>query len=119
VTPPAIRFGLLSLALAVILAVGIWQLGVDPLLSWLISVTVITFLAYGYDKASAGSQRVRIPEVVLLALAFAGGTLGAFAGMQVFHHKTRKSSFRLKFWLVAAVQVGLIAVYFVMIRQAI
>ena len=115
-TKPAIRFGLVSFGLAALLAAGIWWVGLDPLLAWLLSITLITFLAYGYDKAIAGSRQVRVPEGVLLALALAGGTLGALAGMQIFHHKTRKSSFRLRFWLIAAVQVTLIALYIVAIN---
>ena len=117
-SPTAIRFGLVFFALAAILAVGIWWLGLDPLLSWLLSAMLITFLAYGYDKAIAGSRRVRVPEGVLLALALAGGTLGSLAGMQVFRHKTRKTSFRMKFWLIAAVQVALLALSFLVIRPA-
>jgi uncharacterized membrane protein YsdA (DUF1294 family) len=119
VSPPAIRFGLVGLAMAAILAAGIWWVGLDPLLSWLLSVTLITFLAYGYDKAIAGTQSVRVPEGVLLALALAGGTLGALVGMQVFRHKTRKTSFRLRFWLIAAAQVALVILYFVFIRPAV
>ena len=111
-TKPALRFGLVSFGLVVVLTAGIWWIGLDPLLAWLLSITLITFLAYGYDKAIAGSRQVRVPEGVLLALALAGGTLGALAGMQIFRHKTRKTSFRLRFWLIAAAQVTLIALYF-------
>ena len=118
-TLPAIRFGLVSFALAAMLAAGIWWVGVDPLLAWILSATLVTFMTYGYDKAIAGSRYMRVPEGVLLALALAGGTLGALAGMQIFHHKTRKTSFRLKLWMVAAVQVALVAVYFVVIRPSI
>ena len=113
VTKPALRFGLVSFGLVALLAAGMWWVGLDPLLAWLLSITLITFLAYGYDKAIAGSRQVRVPEGVLLALALAGGTLGALAGMQVFRHKTRKTSFRLRLWLIAAAQVALIALYFV------
>jgi uncharacterized membrane protein YsdA (DUF1294 family) len=118
-SPPAIQFGLVSFSLAASLAAGIWWVGLDPLLSWLLSVTLITFLAYGYDKAIAGTRSVRVPEGVLLALALAGGTLGTLAGMQIFRHKTRKTSFRLRFWLIAATQVVLIVLYFVVIRPTI
>ena len=117
-SPPAIRFDLVAFALATILAAGIWWVGLDPLLSWLLSITLITFLAYGYDKAIAGTRSVRVPEGVLLALALAGGTIGALAGMQIFRHKTRKTIFRLRFWLIAAAQVALIVLYFIVIRPA-
>ena len=90
--------------------------GVDPVLSWLVAITVVTFLTYGYDKLIAGSGQTRVPEKVLLALAFIGGTLGALAGMWLFRHKTAKESFRLKFWLVVAAQIVVLVVYFVWIK---
>ena len=61
-------------------------------------------------------DRGRVPERVLLALSFAGGTAGALVGMKVFHHKTAKSSFRMKFWGVTAAQVVLLTVYLIWIR---
>ena len=39
---------------------------------WLLSITVITLLAYGYDKAVSSTRATRIPERVLLTLAFTG-----------------------------------------------
>lgn len=88
----------------------------DPLFSWLIAVTVATFLVYGYDKAIAGKDWTRVPERNLLALALAGGTLGALAGMRLFRHKTIKKSFRLKFWAVVCVQVIGVALYVYYLR---
>lgn len=42
----------------------------DWMQSWLAAVTVITFLTYGYDKLIAGTSATRVPEKVLLTLAF-------------------------------------------------
>jgi uncharacterized membrane protein YsdA (DUF1294 family) len=103
----------LAIAAAVVLALG---LHLDPLLSWLIGINVITFLAYGYDKWIAGSRRTRVPERTLLLLAFTGGTAGALLGMSFFHHKTIKTSFRRKFWLVVGVQIAVVVAYLVWIR---
>ncbi len=47
----------------------------------------------GLDKYRAQTRQWRIPERVLLGLAWLGGAFGALLGMQVFHHKTRKSHF--------------------------
>jgi uncharacterized membrane protein YsdA (DUF1294 family) len=106
---PVLRYGLAAFGLAILLAVVIWWSldRLDIVLSWLIAITLVTFLAYGYDKAIAGSGRTRVPERVLLLLAFAGGTIGALAGMWLFHHKTAKGSFQFLFWLVVAVQMKL------------
>lgn len=86
-----------------------WLPVLDWLQAWLLAVTAVTFVSYGYDKLVAGSGRTRVPERVLLTLAFAGGTLGALAGMRLFHHKTSKESFLERFWVVVAVQILLIA----------
>jgi len=98
----------LAFAAAIALALG---LNLDALLSWLISINVVTFGAYGYDKSIAGSKRTRVPERALLLLALAGGTIGAWLGMTVFHHKTAKTEFKLKFWLIVLVQIALIVAY--------
>jgi len=83
----------------------------DVVVSYLVAVNVITMLTYLYDKLIAGSSWSRIPERLLLVLAFAGGSVGALVGMQLFRHKTSKSSFRVRFWFVVVVQVALVAAY--------
>lgn len=77
------------------------------LLLYLAGINLIAIGAYGVDKYKAKRNRWRIPEHTLLALAFVGGGLGAALGMKLFHHKTRKTKFRvgvpiaLLLWLVA------------------
>jgi len=117
---PALRFGPIAFAAALALAAAIVVFGLigDPIAAWLIAITLVTFLAYGYDKLIAGSSWTRVPESVLLALALAGGSLGALAGMQLFRHKTAKLAFRSKFWLVVVVQVAVLAVYYWIILPA-
>jgi len=110
---PTLSYGILTFGLSIILTLILWgSLKADIVLTWLIAITMITFFAYGYDKAIAGSKFTRVPENVLLALTLLGGTLGAILGMQVFHHKTSKESFRAKFWIVLLIQVGLVILYF-------
>ena len=78
------------------------------LMTWLVSINIVAFAYYGYDKVQARSQGRRIPEVILHGLGFLGGSLGAYLGMRVFRHKTVKSSFRIIFWTIAILQVMLI-----------
>ena len=59
--------------------------------------------------AAEGSTSRRVPEAVLHGLAFAGGSLGADGGMQLFRPKTTKSSFRIFFWFIVVMQLLLIA----------
>jgi len=88
----------------------------DWVQSWLLAVTAITFLTYGYDKLIAGTGATRVPEKALLTLAFTGGTVGALLGMQLFHHKTSKESFLERFWLVVAVQIVAVAGWYLFLR---
>lgn len=111
---PTYWFSLISFVLAFAGTAGLWYYVpvLDLLIAWIIAVSVITFLTYGYDKFTAVRNWTRVPERVLLGLAFTGGTPGAILGMRLFHHKTAKGRFRLKFWLVVIVQILLIAGYY-------
>lgn len=115
---PWLVYGLLTFGLALALAAALYWFveKLDPLLSWVLAVSLIAFLTYGYDKALSKTKRTRVPESVLLALVFVGGTLGAVAGMAVFRHKTSKGSFQFKLLIVVAVQVALIAMYYGMVK---
>lgn len=64
------------------------------LIYYLAAATVVTFVAYGIDKWKARHGKWRIPEATLLLLAAVGGSLGAWAGMKVWHHKTLHKKFR-------------------------
>src|SRR5207249_3926096 len=101
----------LSLAGAVLLLVALGANWTWPLfaVAWLAAVSVTTFGYYGFDKARARRGGRRVPELVLHGLAFAGGSLGAYAGMRFFRHKTIKGTFRIVFWTIAVLQIALLA----------
>lgn len=82
----------------------------------LVSINLITCIAYGYDKSAARAGKWRVKEKSLHAMSFAGGTFGAFAGQKIFRHKTRKHSFRIVFWLTGWMQIVLTYVFWVMSR---
>ena len=63
------------------------------LVYWLVLVNLIAFVMYGLDKAYAKKGARRIPERSLLFWAWIGGSIGAFLGMKLFHHKTLKVKF--------------------------
>jgi uncharacterized membrane protein YsdA (DUF1294 family) len=107
---PTTFFFLAAVILLAAFGIALWQLtSLHPGWIYLIAVSVITFLFYGYDKFQARRNGTRIPELVLHLLALAGGTIGAFLGQILFRHKTKKWQFRLVFILTALVQAGLIA----------
>ena len=58
-------------------------------LIYLAVINVVTFFMYGIDKWKAKKSKWRIREVALLGLAVLGGSIGAWLGMKVWHHKTQ------------------------------
>jgi len=62
----------------------------------------LAFAAYGIDKAAAIGGGWRIPEAFLHLLGLAGGWPGALVAQRLFRHKSRKVSFQVAFWVVAA-----------------
>ena len=62
---------------------------------YLILINLLTFVVYGLDKYKAKKQLWRIPETQLLLLAIIGGSVGAFLGMYIWHHKTKHLKFKL------------------------
>ena len=54
-------------------------------LAYMMIVNAGTYWLYGVDKKRAKRKERRIPERVLIMLAIAGGSLGAYIGMGVFH----------------------------------
>ncbi|MBE5972888.1 MAG: DUF1294 domain-containing protein [Lachnoclostridium sp.] len=67
----------------------------DILIGYLVLVNLVSFVMYGIDKRKAIKDQWRIPEKTLLLAALVGGSLGAFVGMQIFHHKTKHWKFIL------------------------
>jgi uncharacterized membrane protein YsdA (DUF1294 family) len=77
----------------------------------LLALNVITFLAYGIDKWKAKRNRWRISEATLLILAAIGGSLGAWCGMKVWHHKTMHKKFKYGVPAIIILQIaGVVAV---------
>lgn len=65
----------------------------ELLVLYLVVVNVVTFIVYGYDKLQARRKQWRVPEGELLLLAAIGGSVGAMAGMKLWHHKTHHKKF--------------------------
>jgi uncharacterized membrane protein YsdA (DUF1294 family) len=113
---PYARFSLISLL--VVLVAGVAAL-VANWPGWLVVlivvlvVNVITLVMYRYDKSIAGSERVRVPESVLLALALFGGSPAAYFAIYRFHnrHKVEKKLFVTLFWAIVVLQVVVIVVW--------
>ncbi|AOL24793.1 Protein of unknown function (DUF1294) [Erythrobacter litoralis] len=70
-----------------------------------VAVNVLAFAAFGINKAPAGQGMRRISEDTLLQLAFLGGVAGAYAGRELFRHKTRKQPFSNQLHMIAGLQL--------------
>lgn len=71
---------------------------------WL--VNVLTFCIYAWDKRKAMYKQRRIPEVVLLLLAFLGGALGAICAMLLFRHKVKNPKFYITIPILLVLQLA-------------
>lgn len=80
----------------------------EVLIIYGILVNVIAFLLYGIDKWKARKGLRRIPERVLLEIAVIGGSVGAYVGMQLFRHKTRKVKFSVGVPIIFFIQIGIL-----------
>jgi uncharacterized membrane protein YsdA (DUF1294 family) len=78
----------------------------DWLLWVLLASNALAFLAFGWDKLLARSGRRRVRERTLLWLTLAG-CVGAWCGMLLLRHKTRKASFRWRAVAVTVLSLGL------------
>ena len=78
------------------------------ILIYLIAMNVVTFFMYGIDKWKDKRSKWRISEATLLRLAVIGGSIGAWLGMKVWHHKTMHKKFQFGIPLIIVAQVAMI-----------
>ncbi len=75
---------------------------------YLVVINVVTFFMYGIDKWKARKAKWRIREAALLGLAVLGGSVGAWLGMRVWHHKTLHKKFRYGVPAIIVIQLLLV-----------
>lgn len=66
-----------------------------PLFLYLLLINAVGFVIMLIDKRRAQKNLWRISESTLLTVAILGGSIGSYAGMKVFRHKTRKPKFSI------------------------
>ena len=77
---------------------------------YLLAINALSFSLYGIDKYKAKKNQWRISEATLLMMAAIGGSIGAWAGMRLWHHKTMHKKFKYGIPVIIILQVVL-AVY--------
>lgn len=77
------------------------------ILIYLLAINVFAFFLYGIDKWKAKRSKWRIPEMTLLSIAVIGGSVGAWIGMKVWHHKTMHKKFKYGIPLILFAQIAI------------
>lgn len=72
---------------------------------YLVAINVVTFFIYGIDKLKAKRYKWRIREAALLGMAVLGGSVGAWLGMKVWHHKTMHKKFKYGIPIILITQI--------------
>jgi len=83
---------------------------------YLLIINLTAFIMYFSDKTRAIKRRWRIPEATLLFIAALGGSLGAFAAMKVFRHKTKHPKFYITVPLLVIFHIAVIIYVFLKLR---
>ena len=78
------------------------------IISYVIIINVITLMMYGIDKWKAKHSKWRIPEAILLIMAAVGGSIGAWTGIKLFHHKTLHKKFKYGVPAIFLIQLGIV-----------
>ena len=76
---------------------------------YLLAINAVAFIVYGIDKYKAKKAKWRISEATLLLLAVVGGSIGAWMGMKVWHHKTMHKKFKYGIPAILLIQIALMA----------
>lgn len=92
----------------VALYVGItWVWGVPiAQAGFYLGASVVCFAVYALDKSAAQRGAWRTPESTLHLFGLVGGWPGAIVAQQTLRHKSKKTSFRIVFWMTVLLNVA-------------
>ena len=71
-----------------------------------VTMSLFAYLAYAVDKRAARKEGWRIPEANLHLLELLCGWPGALLAQRVLRHKTRKTRYRVVFWMMVLLNLG-------------
>ena len=75
---------------------------------YLLAINIVSLFLYGIDKYKAKKNKWRISEATLLMMAVIGGSIGAWVGMRLWHHKTMHKKFKYGIPIIIIMQVSLV-----------
>ena len=74
--------------------------------------SLLAFLMYAWDKSAAQHGRWRTPEAHLQLIALLGGWPGAYVAQRTLRHKSSKTSFKVAFWCMVALNLAALSYLF-------
>ena len=74
--------------------------------------SLVAYAAYAVDKSAARNNKRRISEKLLHILELVGGWPGAWLAQGRLRHKSRKTSFRIVFWLMVTINCAILCWFF-------
>ncbi len=77
-------------------------------LVYLLVMNAVGFAVMGIDKYKAIKGRWRVPEKTLFLLSILGGSVGTWAGMYAFRHKTKHWYFVIGMPAILFIQIALV-----------
>ncbi len=84
----------------------------QTIILYYIIINAVAFVMYGADKFFAKKDMWRISEKALILVAALGGAFGAFAGMEIFRHKTKHAKFTVLVPVLMAAHLGVLVYLF-------
>ena len=75
---------------------------------YLLAINALSFILFGLDKYKAKKGKWRISEATLLMMAVIGGSIGAWVGMRLWHHKTMHKKFKYGIPIIIILQDSLV-----------
>ena len=82
------------------------ELVIRLLLVYLALSNLLSLSLFGIDKWKARHTKWRIFEKTLLLVAAIGGSIGAWVGMKLWHHKTQHKKFKYGVPLIFIIQLA-------------
>ena len=83
------------------------------LIVYLVIMNLVGFILMGADKRKARLGKWRIPEKTFFIFSLLGGSLGTWAGMYAFRHKTRHWYFVVFMPLICFTQLAGVIIWLI------
>ena len=77
----------------------------SALLIYFLIINLLGFFLIWLDKKRAIANQFRIPEKTLLTIVAFGGFIGSGLAMLLFRHKTSKTPYLLRFFVIIVLQI--------------